>query len=182
MTGTYKNGHISNFRVPIVFRHPDLPRITVEANATSMAILPTILDLLIHSKSLNAFDTAAASDFVHDYEGQSLIRPFKNEHKGRYAWNIGIINAGSDMVSVQSAGKPWRVVVPLKQDFSYRFTNLETDPNELDPVEGWAIADLTKTLKHKWGDEAAEWFVEADEVTRWWKKEMHRVWNYDKGQ
>ncbi|WEW59688.1 hypothetical protein PRK78_005168 [Emydomyces testavorans] len=181
MTGTYKNGHISNFRVPIVFRHPHLPRINVEANATSMAILPTLLDLLIHSRSLNSFDTAAASDFIHDYEGQSLLRPFKSEHKGRYSWIFSVINAGGDMVSVQSAGKPWRVIVPLKQEFSYRFTNLETDPDELDPIEGWTIPDLQRTLKRKWGAEPADWLLKADRATHWWKKEMHRLWNYDSG-
>ncbi|EEP77438.1 predicted protein [Uncinocarpus reesii 1704] len=182
MTGTYKNGHISNFRVPIVFRHPHLPRINVNANATSMAILPTILDLLVQSKSLNQFDTAAASDLIHDYQGQSMLRPYKSERKGRYSWNLSIINSGGDMVSVQSAGKPWRVIIPLKQDFSYRFTNLETDPDELDPIEGWQVPDLTKTLKHKWGDEAADWLVQADLVTHWWKKEMYRLYNYDKGE
>ncbi|EAS29257.3 sulfatase [Coccidioides immitis RS] len=182
MTGTYKNGHISNFRVPIVFRHPHLPRIQIEANATSMAILPTLLDLLIHSKSLNSFDTAVASDIIHDYEGQSLLRPFKSEHKGRYSWNLGIINSGGDMVSVQSAGKPWRVIVPLKQEFSYRFTNLDTDPDETDPIEGWSVSELSHTLKQKWGDEAVDWLVKADGVTRWWKREMHRLYNYDKDE
>ena len=76
MTGTYENGHISNFRVPLVFRHPHMPRIDITANATSISIIPTILDLLVQSQSLNARDAEIASALLPEYQGQSLIRPF----------------------------------------------------------------------------------------------------------
>ncbi|OAX79570.1 hypothetical protein ACJ72_06113 [Emergomyces africanus] len=87
-TGTYENPHISNFRVPLVFRHPHLPRIQVHANASSMSILPTILDLLVSTKSLDAIDTAAASDLMHDYEAQSLLRPYQPSFNGRQAGTL----------------------------------------------------------------------------------------------
>lgn len=176
--GTYKNGHISNFRIPIVFRHPHLPLINVEANATSMSVIPTLLDLLVQSKSLNPHDTTIASDLIHEYEGQSLLRPFRSVYKGRQSWNIGIINAGSDMLSVSSAASPYRVIVPLSSDFSYRFTNLETDPHEAHAIEAWSVKDLSKSISGKHGTNASEWVQEADKVARWWTKEMHRRWNY----
>ncbi|KAJ5949093.1 Alkaline phosphatase-like alpha/beta/alpha [Penicillium verhagenii] len=76
MTGTYENGHISNFRVPLVFRHPHMPHIDITANATSLAIIPTILDMLVQSQSLDKTDSEIASALLPEYQGQSLIRPF----------------------------------------------------------------------------------------------------------
>ncbi|EGE06251.1 sulfatase domain-containing protein [Trichophyton equinum CBS 127.97] len=178
--GTYQNGHISNFRVPIVFRHPLLPRINVEANATSMSVLPTILDLLVNSKSLDAHDASIAQDLIHDYQGQSLIRPFRPEYKGRQAWNIAVINAGGKMISVSSAATPWRVVVPLDGESQYTFSDLRTDPNELDTLTGWKIDYLLPAVKTKHGAAARQWLKEADEVASWWVKEMHHLWNYNK--
>ncbi|KAL1957585.1 hypothetical protein VTO42DRAFT_5696 [Malbranchea cinnamomea] len=179
MTGTYNNPHISNFRVPIVLRHPQLPRINVEANATSMSILPTILDLLIQSNSLNAYDTAVAADLIHEYQGQSLIRPFRSFYKGRRVWNIAIINAGGSILSVTSASVRWRVIVPIDEQFTYRFTDLETDPYELDPMEEWTLEELLPRVQQKYGPDAEAWLKDADAVTKWWVKEMHRLWNYE---
>ena len=179
MTGTYKNPHISNFRVPIVFRHPHLPRIDIAANATSMSILPTILDLLVSSNSLDKYDTSVAADLVHEYQGQSLLRPFRSTHNDRQQWNIGIINAGGSMLSVTSAAVSWRIIVPLHPDFMYRFSDLSADPNELDPLEEWSLEELISTVQAKHGEEAARWAEDADKVTHWWVKDMHRVWNYE---
>ncbi|KAF3482910.1 sulfatase domain-containing protein [Arthroderma uncinatum] len=179
--GTYKNGHISNFRVPIVFRHPQLPRINIEANATSMSILPTILDLLVNSKSLDDHDTSIAQDLIYDYQGQSLIRPFRPKYKGRQSWNIAIINAGGKMISVSSAATPWRVVIPLDGESQYSFSDLKTDPNELDPLSAWKVSYLLPAVKSKHGADARQWLKDADEVARWWVKEMHHLWNYHEG-
>ncbi|KAJ5436270.1 Alkaline phosphatase-like alpha/beta/alpha [Penicillium cf. griseofulvum] len=76
MTGTYENGHISNFRVPLVFHHPHMPRVDITANATALSIVPTILDLLVQSNSLDERDSEIASSLLPEYQGQSLIRPF----------------------------------------------------------------------------------------------------------
>ncbi|EFQ99990.1 sulfatase domain-containing protein [Nannizzia gypsea CBS 118893] len=179
--GTYQNGHISNFRVPIVFRHPLLPRINVEANATSMSVLPTILDLLVNSKSLDVHDTSIAQDLIHDYQGQSLIRPFRSEYKGRQSWNIAIINAGGKMISVSSAATPWRVIIPLDGQSQYIFSDLSTDPNELDVLTGWRVSYLLPAVKSKHGAAAKQWLQEADEVASWWATEMRHLWNYNKG-
>ncbi|CAI7652949.1 unnamed protein product [Penicillium glandicola] len=76
MTGTYENGHISNFRVPLVFHHPHMPRVDITANATALSIVPTILDLLVQSNSLDERDSEIASSLLPEYQGQSLLRPF----------------------------------------------------------------------------------------------------------
>ncbi|KAL2370206.1 sulfatase domain-containing protein [Blastomyces gilchristii SLH14081] len=179
-TGTYENGHISNFRVPLVFRHPHLPRIHVATNATSMSILPTILDLLVSTNSLDPVDTAAAADLMHDYEAQSLLRPYMATLNGRQAWNFGVINAGGSLLAVMSAAVPYRIVIPLAGSHMFRFTHIGKDPNELHPLERWTLNDLAKAVNRSHGEEASKWAREADAVGRWWAKEMHRVYNYNR--
>ncbi|RGP79438.1 hypothetical protein FLONG3_2399 [Fusarium longipes] len=177
-TGTYENRHISNFRVPISFHHPSIPRVQYEANVTSISILPTVLDLLVNSGSLNKQDSAIASDLVNDYEGQSLIRPYQKALDGRRAWNFGLINPGGGMLTVTSADAPWRLAVPLKKDLEYTFTDLSKDPLELDALDKWTIKSMIKAVKSQYGDEAANWVREADEVARWWALERRRLWGY----
>ncbi|EED15230.1 conserved hypothetical protein [Talaromyces stipitatus ATCC 10500] len=181
VTGTFENGHISNFRVPIVFRHPQLPRLDVHANATSISILPTILDLLITTNSLNDIDRDVASDIIQEYEGQSLLRPYKNSHNGRQAWNMGIINTGGTMLSVASAAAPYRLVLPLTRDFTFVFSDLSKDPYEIDLVEDWDFYSLVHTVKRKHGHDAAHWLKDAEKVARWWVNERKRLWNYHEG-
>ncbi|KAM0551268.1 hypothetical protein ACHAPJ_008613 [Fusarium lateritium] len=177
--GTYENGHVSNFRVPITFRHPHIPRVQYNANATSLSILPTILDLLINTGSLNEKDKNAASDLIHDYEGQSLIRPYKTVENGRRAWNFGIINGGASMLSMTSADAPYRIVIPLDDSTQYRFTDLKTDPLERKPLEKWTMDQLKTAVKSKYGEDASKWAVEADAVAKWWGPERKRLWGYD---
>ena len=178
VTGTFENGHISNFRVPIVFRHPQLPRVQVNANATFMSILPTILDLLINTGSLNERNIRTASDLVQDYEGQSMIRPYIAEKNGRRLWNWGIINSGGGMISVTSADAPWRLIMPLEKTLQYSFTDLQHDSLELDPLESWRIEDLSTAVQLRYGEGAAAWVVEAEKVTRWWVDERKQLWKY----
>ncbi|EXK82825.1 hypothetical protein FOQG_12940 [Fusarium oxysporum f. sp. raphani 54005] len=178
-TGTYENGHVSNFRVPITFRHPHIPRVQYNANATSLSILPTILDLLINTGSLNEKDQNAAEDLIHDYEGQSLIRPYKATHNGRRAWNFGIINGGASMLSMTSADAPWRIVIPLDDSTQYRFTDLKNDPLEKKPLEKWTLEQLTYAVRNKFGEEASKWAAEADAVSKWWGPERKRLWGYN---
>ncbi|KAG5658493.1 hypothetical protein KAF25_010674 [Fusarium avenaceum] len=178
-TGTYENRHISNFRVPISFRHPSIPRVQYEANVTSISILPTVLDLLINSGSLNKEDSAIASDLANDYEGQSLIRPYQKSKDGRRAWNFGLINPGGGMLTVTSADAPWRLAVPLKKDLEFTFTDLSQDPLELDALDKWTIKSTIKAVKRKYGDEAADWVREANEVAHWWALERRRLWGYN---
>ncbi|KAJ5480750.1 hypothetical protein N7539_006644 [Penicillium diatomitis] len=206
MTGTYENGHISNYRVPIVFRHPHMPRLNIDANATSISIIPTILDLLIQSKSLDPRDSEMASALLSDYQGQSLIRPFvpsikqnpdanaqapretnsrisrkphsKPGDHTQHNWNFGIVNAGGSMVAVTAAGTPWRLILPLKENFEYIFSDLDKDPGELHPLNAWTIKELLKEVSSKYGDAAAKWTRDAERVGKWWVNEQRRNWGY----
>lgn len=47
------NGNVSNFRIPLLFVHSQLPRLQISASATALSILPTILDLLLQPESLS---------------------------------------------------------------------------------------------------------------------------------
>ncbi|RJE18711.1 Sulfatase domain protein [Aspergillus sclerotialis] len=178
VSGTYENGHISNFRIPVVFRHPLLPRLQVTANATTMSVVPTILDLLVNTKSLNQKDTNIALDLMNEYEGQSLIRPFQSQKNGRQAWNFGIINAGGTMLAVTSAAAPYRLVLPLTKDFEFAFSNLEKDPDEEHIINEWNLKGLLKKVKNEHGKEAAKWVQDAESIAKWWIEERKRVWNY----
>ncbi|CRL31239.1 Alkaline-phosphatase-like, core domain [Penicillium camemberti] len=205
MIGTYENGHTSNYRVPIVFRHPHMPRINIDANATSISIIPTILDLLVQSHSLDARDSEMASALLPDYQGQSLIRPFipyikeghdtrietpsdvearssrrtqpKVGHRTRYNWNFGIVNAGGSMVSVTAAGLPYRLVLPFKEGFEYVFSDLNQDPGELH-LKLWTMKDLVDDVMSKHEASAAEWLEDAEQVGKWWVNEQRRIWGY----
>ncbi|CRK31866.1 hypothetical protein BN1708_018851, partial [Verticillium longisporum] len=114
-TGTYEVPHVSDFRVPITFRHPHLPRVQSAVNATSISVLPTILDLLVSSGSLNKRDTEMATDLAQDYEGQSLVREYKKKDGKRRAWNFSVINSGAGMLTVTSADVPYKLNMPLEK-------------------------------------------------------------------
>jgi hypothetical protein len=76
----YDNPHVSSFHVPLLFAHPNLPRIEITDPVISSQILPTILDLLIESSSLEQNSTHAVREILGLYEGQSLIRPLVLEN------------------------------------------------------------------------------------------------------
>lgn len=197
LTGTYENGHISNFRVPLVFRHPQMPQIDINANATSLSIIPTILDMLVQSHSLDSRDSEIASALLPEYQGQSLIRPFlssiddssanerrdprKHEHampSTRYQWNFGIINGGGSMLSITTADLPYRLVLPLKNEFEYAFSHLGKDPGELQVDKAWSISSLVSEVSAKYEPEAVEWLKNANKVGKWWVSQQRRIWGY----
>ena len=165
---TFENGHIKNLAVPLVFHHPLLPRIQLDVNATSLSIIPTILDLLISTSSLNAQDLEIASNLIHQYEGQSLLRPYRTEKNGRQAWNIAVLNAGGAVLSVSSAAMPFRLVIPVCKAGVYRFTSTASDPNELAPMEEYSVTALAARVRRQHGDAAAKWVIEAEKIGKWW--------------
>jgi hypothetical protein len=144
---------------------------------TSVSILPTILDL-ISTSSLNTKDTRIASDLVHEYEGQSLIRPYIRRQDERRAWNFGLVNAGGGIITVTSADAPWRLIMPLKHDQVYSLADLGQDPLELAPITAWSFAGLVKAVNAAFGADAAQWVTEAEAVTRWFSLERRRLWQY----
>ena len=165
--------------MPLLFHHPLLPRLHLSVNGSAISILPTILDLLVTTNSLNEVDSTIAQDLMNEYEGQSLIRPYRASHNGREAWNMGVINAGGTMLSVGSAAVPWRLNLPLNNDFEYRFTDLERDPFELSPVTAWSMGGLAADIYSRFGSEAVDWVLKAEKVGLWWVTERKKLWNYE---
>jgi hypothetical protein len=143
-----------------------------------VSVLPTVLDLLIHSGSLSEKDKAAASDIIQDYEGQSLIRPYRASHKGRRAWNFSVINSGAGMLAVTSADTKYRLVMPMNKVFEYRLTELEGDPQEHYPIKAWSWDAFTSLVESRLGQDALQWATEAEAVARWWALERQRLWRY----
>ncbi len=174
----FENGHISLLRVPLLFHHPKLPRIQLQVNATSMSILPTILDLLTTTSSLDGMDTDIAENLIHQYEGQSLIRPFIREKNGRQVWNVGILNAGGSALSISSAAVPYRLILPICKNAKYRYTNTDRDPYELEPIEAMSIKRLGRKLTRRYGEAEGQWVVDAEKLGRWWVGRMRTRWRY----
>ena len=177
-TGTYENGHISNFRVPLVFYHPQLPNIQVNANASAMSTIPTLLDLMVQTQSLNKVDTDVALDLMNEYEGQSLIRPFKTNQNGRRVWHFGVINTGGTILSVGDASVPFRLIIPLQEDKEYIFTDFTHDPFEQKMTRDFSITSLSRRLRRTVSTEASMWVLDADKVSKWWMAERKRLYNY----
>ncbi|KAH8196700.1 hypothetical protein TruAng_009129 [Truncatella angustata] len=177
----YENPNVGNFRVPLLFHHPKLPHIDITDAVISSQILPTVLDLLLETKSLSEPEGRAAQDLVRNYEGQSLLRPMnKVSQSGQGDWQFTVSNPGGTMVSVRDARQPrWRLVVPIAADAAWRFTDLDTDPYEKKPLEAHSYKKLLTGVKVMHGAERAEWVEEAALVTRWWVEENRRRWQYD---
>ncbi|KHN95543.1 sulfatase domain-containing protein [Metarhizium album ARSEF 1941] len=177
VSGTYQNAHVSNFRVPLAFWHPRIPRVQLAVNSTSINILPTVLDLLLSTVSLGARDADAAADIVQDYEGQSLIRPFQATRRGRRAWNFGVVNPGGRFLAVTSADTPWRLVLSWDNSAEYVFTSTGEDGlREDEELLGWSLDGLGSEVERKLGVDAAAWVREAESVAQWWAVERKRLW------
>lgn len=164
--------------MPLVFHQPLLPRIKLDVNATSLSIIPTILDLQVATSSLSTQDLDIASNLLHQYEGQSLIRPYLTKNNGRQAWNVGILNAGGAVLSVLSAAVPFRLVMIVCEAGAYLFTDTAMDPNELTPIKEYSIPALAIQVKTYYGDAASKWVVDAEKIVKWWVLEQRRRWGY----
>ena len=159
-----------------MFRHPLLPRIDIATKVMSISILPTILDLLINAKSLNERDTKATSNLIHEYKGQSLLRPYRTKINRRQAWNFDIVRGA--MLSVASADVPYRLILPLNDGHSYFFANDMENPAKLQLIKDWTELDLLKQVRQVHGKQAAAWASESIRIGRWWVDEMKRIWNF----
>jgi hypothetical protein len=148
-------------------------------NATSVSILPTILDLLTATSSLGKQDSEIASDLIQQYEGQSLIREFEPERNGRQIWNMGVLNPGGTVLSVSSAAVPYRLIMPVCKSGVYRFTANDIDPYEDHPLEEYSLDAMRKRVAGEIGEEAAKWVVDAEKVGKWWMLEMRRRWSFN---
>ncbi|KAK1966591.1 sulfatase [Colletotrichum sublineola] len=188
---SYYNPNIASNHVPLVLSHPNLPPITIDDAVSAQQILPTILDLLIETGSLSKPASKAASDLLHNYEGQSLIRPVKKSRPGTVYqrtplsppevgnWQFTVINPGRAMVGVRDARrKAWRLVVPVVDNIEWRFTDAEKDPRDADPVLGFELTDFLAKVEEAHGPDAARWVEEAAFIARWWVEENSKRWQY----
>ncbi|KAJ5212442.1 Alkaline phosphatase-like alpha/beta/alpha [Penicillium cinerascens] len=175
----YDNPHVGNFEVPIVFAHPKLPPIEVKAPVSSIQIVPSIIDLLIESRSLPKDSISVASDIRSLYEGQSLIWPLIQERDSKQDWQFTVMNTGGTWLSVRSAARPrFRLVIPLINDVEWRFTDLTKDPNEDKPIMRFNLADLAHTIRKEYDNELLHWLFDAVYVSNWWVKENWNRYGY----
>ncbi|KZZ90849.1 sulfatase domain protein [Moelleriella libera RCEF 2490] len=177
----YYQPNVGNFHVPLVFSHPNLPLVNIDSPVNSISILPTILDLLIETGSLPFPQEKAARDLIHNYEGQSLLRPLHaaSEQTGQVDWQFTVMNTGRAQVAVRSASSPqWRVVVPVVDDIEWRFTDVKEDPLEKNAVLSFDLETFLRQVKIKHGISAARWVEEAAFMTRWWVNENAKRWRY----
>lgn len=174
----YHNPRISNFHVPLVVSHPGLPGINITEPVTSMQILPTVLDLLIETNSFSKCEASAARDLLRNYEGQSLLRPPKtisddNKHLG---WQFTIMNPGGSSLAVRDANEPeLRLIVPLSAGSEWRFTDIEEDPREKDPVLSFDFHTLLRRLDNP---VQQAWVKKAVQMAEWWVEENRKRYRF----
>lgn len=181
------NGHVANFNIPILFVHPDLPRIQLNASITPTSILPTVLDLLLETDSLPAPAEKVARDILPSYQGHSLIRDLDFRvatADGASAkaffqpFHFSAINPGGSLLAISDASTPYRLVLPLCSTIPLRFTDLSSDPHEWEPTNAWTMDELRAQIKVKYGARAGEWAALAGEMGRWWVWDQRERWGY----
>lgn len=171
------NPHVSNFHVPLVLAHPQIPPIKLDSPVTSMQILPTILDLLKESSSLDEPATHAITDLLPLYEGQSMIRPLIAETQDRQDWQFSTMNTGGTWLALRSAAKPYRLVIPLIPDVEWRFSDVSVDPTEKQYLISFDLVSLVKQVDAR-QPEAVQWVKDAAHVAQWWVAENWRRYEY----
>lgn len=162
--------------------HPKLSYIiSIDDPVCSIQVLPTILDLLIETKSLSLSEARAAHDMVRIYESQSLLRPLQkfSETASQGGWQFTVMNPGGSTIAHIDARQPnWRLVVPVFGIYEWRFIDLETDPHEQVPLLSCDYKSNLRSVEAKFGSDAAMWVEEAAAVTRWWADENYKRWGY----
>ncbi|GAM83033.1 hypothetical protein ANO11243_010190 [Dothideomycetidae sp. 11243] len=181
---SFENPHISNYRVPMVLQHPDLPPMQLEMNATSLHMIPTLLDLLLATDSLPAADAEVARHIMPQYQGQSLLRPLKTAQDGRELWIPSIVTTGGSLLTIGSAASPYRLALPMCKPSEYIFTDISRDPNERQPTSAWSMYALLQKINNDFEytpeerQKAVEWARDAEKIARWWAWEGKRLWRY----
>lgn len=181
------NGHISNFAIPLLFVHPDLPRLQLKASTTPLSIIPTVLDLLLHTDSLLEPAAETAGSLIPKYQGNSLIRRLDysvltadgGTRKAFFQpFHFSAINPGGSLLAISDASSTFRLVFPLCSSIPLRFTDIATDPTEADPSIAWTMDELISIIKVKHGVKAKEWAKLAQELGRWWFWNQRGNWGY----
>ncbi|KAM0664429.1 hypothetical protein ACQRIU_007011 [Beauveria bassiana] len=176
---TYHNDETASFHVPIVFSHPNLPKVAVNDVVSTMQILPTVLDLLIESGSLSGESKRAATDLVKNYEGQSLLRPLHPATKnGHGDWQFSVTNPGGATLAARDGRNPnWRLTIPITSGQDWHFVDANSNSNDIFSLSFDTLHNRAET---QLGTEVADWLEEAAIVSRWWLDDNQRRWRYDK--
>lgn len=187
----YYNPNVGVDHVPLVLSHPLLPAFDVDAAVHASQIVPTILDILLETGSLNNGSRQVASDMVRNFEGQSLIRPQvnQNETTGQGNWQFTIVNPGRAVVTARDARYPERhLAVPLIDNIEWRFTNLTDDPLEENSIQGFEFGSFIDSIgyrlhrRHDMSDDEIhaieDWVQEGASVARWWAEDHNKRWRF----
>lgn len=181
------NGHISNFRIPLLFIHPSLPRIQLNASTTPLSILPTILDILVQTNSLPEPAAAIANEILPQYMGNSLIRDLDftvrtgNDSTAPaffQPFHFGAINPGGSLIAISDGTTTYRLILPLCSNIPLRFTDISIDPYESDAIEAWTMDELVAIVRVRHGERAKDWAHLAQEMGRWWVWKQREKWGY----
>ncbi|CAI7591306.1 unnamed protein product [Penicillium viridicatum] len=154
-----------NFHVPLVFAHPQLPPIEINFPVASMKTLPTILDILSESGSLNNQAKSAIQDLLPIKRWKARLAVLS--HKHRRTW-----------LALRSAAKPYCLIIPVIPDLEGRFSNVETDPHELQALQDFDLSNLMNMVLPKYGEDAVQWIKDASHVAKWWVEENWRRYEY----
>lgn len=175
----YDNPLVSNFHVPLIFANPNLPPISINSSVTSLQILPTILDLLKTSGSLDTHSARAVGDILPMYEGQSIIRPIITHNNDTAYYQFTVMNTGGSLVAMRSATRPYRLIVPLVNEVEWRFSDPSTDPQEQSVIKSFDLDGLVSAIETKHGSDAVEWTHDAARAAQWWVADNWRRYEYD---
>ncbi|KAH7079478.1 alkaline-phosphatase-like protein [Paraphoma chrysanthemicola] len=180
------NGHISNFAIPLLLVHPHLPRIQLDASTTPLSIIPTVLDLLLETDSLPLPAAEVAKEILPKYMGNSLVRKLDysvSTSNGTapaffQPFHFSAINPGGSLLAISDASTTYRLIFPLCSTIPLRFTDIATDPHEMNPITAWTPGELSEIVKVRHGVKAMEWAQLAEELGRWWVWKQRAKWGY----
>lgn len=179
----YYNPSVGADHVPLVFSHPLLPAFDVHDAVHSTQVLPTILDLLLETGSLEGVSQQAAIDLMHNYEGQSLLRPLEvnNNKTGQGLWQFTVVNPGRAMLNIRDARFPSRhLVIPLIDNTEWRLSDISVDPLEENAVQAFDYTAFLEAVEERWGADWAEWVEEGAFMTRWHVQDNSKRWRYER--
>lgn len=82
-------------------------------------------------------------------------------------------------MSLVSSSTGYRIVIPVCEPTEYTFSSLNDDPSETQMVKDWDGGNkLRLKVKARWGDDAAKWVADAEQVAGWLVWELRRRWGY----
>ncbi|KAL4731176.1 hypothetical protein ACLX1H_000137 [Fusarium chlamydosporum] len=156
----YYNPSVGADHVPMIFSHPLLPSFDIDDAVHSTQVLPTVLDILLETGSLEGVSREAAESLLPNYEGQSLIRPVEpmNNATGQAYWQYTCVNPGRAMLNIRDPRHPERhLTIPLVENVEWRLSDVSVDPLETDGIQAFDFVSFLEAVEKRWGVEWAKW-------------------------